>query len=543
MFLLVGTAAFFFSRAVWIANRRYFSTLRILGASRLAVAFAFSAFFVVAALIAATAACFAVGIGISEIRLPEAFGSTVAFSGENVFRLLLALPFALVPAIVPGVVSVFRTAPLSGLSEPKIALPDFWETGFSVSAAFVGLASFYAIVADSPLPDALRKAFFVLAAIATVLIATFFALRLSAKFFLSRKTKDFALFDAVRLSVAPGSPAFPVVSAFVIPAVLLASFSSVAFHFSSELARLSASGADVFAVNLLPDDVPSIRAEFPDAGTFSILRARIVRINGKTLRDHLGGEPSREFSREFNLTSSELPERIVRGTDRELRIGETSLDDEFAASLGIGVGDRITFSVMGREFELSAVNVRESSREGIRPFFYFQVAPGEFSGVPVSYFVSAETPDVETFKKRVLELSGPYVSFVDVRQAVGIVRDAAQRILPAVWAFLAAVGLLSVSVAAAALSSLRSFRLSRERSYRAIGATESFLARQAFHTLVFYVFSAFLVASVFAFPAAWGGIASVSFLKFSFPAALSAVGVLFAFLVAASASVALFERR
>ncbi|MFB0965188.1 MAG: hypothetical protein QMC36_05930 [Patescibacteria group bacterium] len=92
---------------------------------------------------------------------------------------------------------------------------------------------------------------------------------------------------------------------------------------------------------------------------------------------------------------------------------------------------------------------------------------------------------------------------MDVREAVEIVRSSANRILPAVWAFLAAIALLSVTVGIAALSSLRGFRTAREKAYSAIGATKSFLRRQALHTLLFYVTSAFLAASAVAFPAVW----------------------------------------
>ena len=90
-----------------------------------------------------------------------------------------------------------------------------------------------------------------------------------------------------------------------------------------------------------------------------------------------------------------------------------------------------------------------------------------------------------------------------MREAVGIVRSAAERIIPAVWAFLGAIALLSVTVGIAALSSLKGFRSAREKAYRAIGATRGFLRRQAVHTLGFYVISAFFAAAVVAFPAVW----------------------------------------
>lgn len=233
--------------------------------------------------------------------------------------------------------------------------------------AFVGAfaASFVFLVAISGLSilESAEKAALVITAIAAVLLLAYFSIRLVARFALKIKTSDFAFTDAVRLSVSPGSPAFPVVAAFLVPAVLLASFASLAFHFSSELQRLSSTGYDVFALNLNEADAAAVRKEFPKSESYSIIRARVSKVNGQTLSQHLDGEPSREFSREFNITSSALPDAVLKGEDRELAIGEVSLDDEFSERLGIGIGDDVTFSVMGREFELKAVNVRESNRE------------------------------------------------------------------------------------------------------------------------------------------------------------------------------------
>lgn len=324
---------------------------------------------------------------------------------REVFRLLETFPFVVLPAAIPGIASVFSTPPLSGLGEPKISLPSPRDAAYAFVSAFSASFLFLFLISGLPAVSAAAKSATAILAAAAVLLLAFFSIRLVARAFSAVKTKDFAFVDAVRLAVSPGSPAFPVVSAFLVPAVLLASFSSLAFHFSSELQRLSSSGYDIFVINLKESDAAAVRKEFPKSESYSVIRARISRINGKTLSEHLNGEPSREFSREFNLTSSKLPDAVVRGEDRETKIGEVSLDDEFSKSLGIGVGDTVTFSVMGREFDLKAINVRASDREGIRPFFYFSVTPGEFSKVPPSYFVAASVPDTDAFKSETLKLS------------------------------------------------------------------------------------------------------------------------------------------
>ena len=66
---------------------------------------------------------------------------------------------------------------------------------------------------------------------------------------------------------------------------------------------------------------------------YSILRARIRSINGKTLEEHFDVEQaSGEFTREYNITTSPLTNRILRGKDI-LGPDEISMDDDFAERL------------------------------------------------------------------------------------------------------------------------------------------------------------------------------------------------------------------
>ncbi len=250
-------------------------------------------------------------------------------------RLLWVLPFVLVPAAVPGIVSVFKTPPLSGLAEPKASFPKLSAALFAFFSAFFASVAFLRSISGLSWEESLQKSLVIVGFIAAILALSHAAIRLTSRFLKHRLRSDFASFDAVRLAVAPGSPAFPVVSAFVVPAVLFASFASLAFHFSDELDRLSSSGYDVFALNLSEDSAAAVVAEYPQSESYSIIRARISKINGKTLSEHFGENPSREFTREFNVTSSFLPEAVIRGDDRPVSVGEVSLDDEFSRQLGV----------------------------------------------------------------------------------------------------------------------------------------------------------------------------------------------------------------
>jgi putative ABC transport system permease protein len=135
---------------------------------------------------------------------------------------------------------------------------------------------------------------------------------------------------------------------------------------------------------------------------YSILRARISKINNKTLAEHLGTpKPSGEFTREFSITTSPLDNDILRGK-KIITKDEVSIDDDFAERLKIDLGDRIEFLLSGKSISLTIGNIRESKREGFAPFFYFSFDPDAFRTAPKTYFVSAYAVDTEKWKQGIL---------------------------------------------------------------------------------------------------------------------------------------------
>lgn len=105
------------------------------------------------------------------------------------------------------------------------------------------------------------------------------------------------------------------------------------------------------------------------------------------------------------------------------------MDDEFARRLGVGVGDTVTFLLSGREISLEIANIRESVREGFRPFFYFSFDPVEFARAPRTYFIAEYANDTELWKRDILSASGPHVTFIDIESILTIVRDISAKVL------------------------------------------------------------------------------------------------------------------
>ncbi len=289
-----------------------------------------------------------------------------------------------------------------------------------------------------------------------------------AKFLRERR---FPLFDALRSLVRPLTPTLPITISLVSVTTFLLVFLLFSLAFRSELSLDVTQSANIYALNILESDRPKIEKILSGADMYSILRARIEKVNDRTLAGHLGDvRPSGEFTREFNITTTPLPNTILRWKDR-ISATEVSVDDEFANRLGVDIGDRITFLLSGREITLTVANVRASKRQGFRPFFYFSFDPLAFANAPKTYFVSTYTRDTESWKRLILANSGPHVTFIDVENILSIIRDISWKILSVIWLFFAVISVFALFAVISFFSRMREVESMKARLYTLFGAS------------------------------------------------------------------------
>jgi predicted lysophospholipase L1 biosynthesis ABC-type transport system permease subunit len=109
------------------------------------------------------------------------------------------------------------------------------------------------------------------------------------------------------------TPTIPITLSLISVTTFFVVFILFSLAFRSELTLDVAKNANIFALNILESDREKIEKVLSGAEMYSILRAKISLINGKTLAEHLGTEnPSGEFSREFNVTISPLQNKILK---------------------------------------------------------------------------------------------------------------------------------------------------------------------------------------------------------------------------------------
>jgi predicted lysophospholipase L1 biosynthesis ABC-type transport system permease subunit len=112
-------------------------------------------------------------------------------------------------------------------------------------------------------------------------------------------------------------PTLPVTISLVSVTVFFLVFASFSLAFRSQLVIDSANTANIYAINILESDRVKVEKVIGSGALmYDILRARIARVNGKTLEEHFQTDrASGEFTREFNITTTQLENKILRGKE------------------------------------------------------------------------------------------------------------------------------------------------------------------------------------------------------------------------------------
>jgi putative ABC transport system permease protein len=286
------------------------------------------------------------------------------------------------------------------------------------------------------------------------------------------RERYFLLYDAMRTHVRPLAPSVPVTLSLVLITSFFIIFLLFSLSFREKLDIPVDQTANIYAINILEQDREKIEKYLSWSGNmYSILRARISKLNNRTLAEHLDTpKPTGEFTREFNITTSPLTNPIIRGRET-LAKDEVSVDSDFAKRLGVDLGDQIEFLLSGRSISLTIANVRESKREGFAPFFYFSFDPDAFRTAPKTYFVSAYAPDTEKWKQGILANSWPHVTFVDIENILTIVRTISEKVVSVISLFLGFISLFALLAVVSLLSEMRPIESLKSRLYPLFGMT------------------------------------------------------------------------
>jgi len=238
-------------------------------------------------------------------------------------------------------------------------------------------------------------------------------------------------------------------------------------------ASLPPDAPNQFLVNVLPEQVDDARA-FLDTSIHvkpefrPMVRGRLVELNGKPLDTTQYETRARRLAeREFNLSwTDRIPEgnRTVAGafwtTQGRGADAGISLEDGIAQTLGVKLGDRLTFDAGGSRVTALVTSLRKVDWDSFRVNFFALFAPGALDTLPATYIAAFRAPEGNVGWLSGLVSRYPNILAIDVaeilQQIQGII-DRVARAVEFVFLFTLAGGLLVLQAAIASTQDERKF--------------------------------------------------------------------------------------
>jgi putative ABC transport system permease protein len=212
-----------------------------------------------------------------------------------------------------------------------------------------------------------------------------------------------------------------------------------------------------------------------------IIRGRLISINGHAVEEaHAARAGEESFAtREQNLTwSDELgaDNRIIAGhwwTRADIGKPLVSLASEFQESLGVRVGDRLTFDIAGETLEVTVASIRKVKWDTFQPNFFIVFAPGVLERVAGTYMTSAYFTPTASGALAQLAHRFPSVSIFDIEELLTQVRRVLDRAALAVQSVFVFTLFAGLTVLLAAVQSSRDERRYESAMLRTLGASRS----------------------------------------------------------------------
>ena len=237
-----------------------------------------------------------------------------------------------------------------------------------------------------------------------------------------------------------------------------------------------------FAINIQTDQLPDVKRYFdalklatPDL--YPMVRGRLIAIGDRPVAraDFKDDRAKRLVEREFNLSWAERvrpDNKIVAGTfwAPESNEPQFSVEEGIAKSLGIRVGDTLTFDVAGSRFTARTTSLRKVDWDSFKPNFFVIASPPLLKGYPASWITSFHLPAGRDDVVTGLVQRFPNVSVIDLTALMAQfqrITDQVSRAVEFVFIFAIAAGIV---VLFAAITSTQEERVFEGAILRTLGA-------------------------------------------------------------------------
>ena len=249
-------------------------------------------------------------------------------------------------------------------------------------------------------------------------------------------------------------------------------------------------GPNKFVINVQPGQVQPMKAfvaarGLKEARLHPMVRGRLTARNERALSgvDYSDDRARRLVKREFNLSwSAQPPEgnRIVAGnwwTEGARGLHEVSVEKGLAETLGLKLGDTLTWRIADREMTVTITSLRSVEWDSFRANFFVIAPPGLLEDYPATFITSFHLPAENRAWLAQLVRTFPNVTLIDVDALMTKVRSIMDRVnlsIQYVFLFTLFAGL---TVMYSAIQSTQDERLYESALLRTLGASRAHILK------------------------------------------------------------------
>ena len=227
-----------------------------------------------------------------------------------------------------------------------------------------------------------------------------------------------------------------------------------------------------FVINVQGDQLAQVKNYFADRqmstpDLYPMVRGRLVEINGNAVAPAgFKDERARRTSeREFNLSWAaklQADNKVIEGKfwSADTTEKQFSVEEGIAKTLGIRLGDSLTYDIAGSRFAAKVTSLRKVEWDSFKANFFVIASPSVLDTYPASYITSFHLPPGNEAVVNGLVKQFPNVSVIDLTAIMNQVRAITNQVADAVsfvFMFALAAGLVVLYAAIAATQDERVF--------------------------------------------------------------------------------------
>ena len=249
-----------------------------------------------------------------------------------------------------------------------------------------------------------------------------------------------------------------------------------------------------FLINIQPDQAPQVEQNLRQTGIeevtlYPMIRGRLIQINQKTVtpEDFQESRAQRLVDREFNLSyGTHIPEgnRIVAGQWHKTAPDELSIEEGIAKTLGLKLGDQLTFDMAGLLVSAKITSIRKLDWTSMRVNFFAILSPSSLQNMPQTW-ITAYRQNQEQIGHLPADIAlvakFPNITVVDVDASLKQVQDVLDKLSAAIELLFSLTIAAGILVLGAALASTQDERMRDAGLLKALGASSA-QVRKAFYT-------------------------------------------------------------